>query len=55
MPPVPPMEILAILGIFAGLVVFVITAVLLGVVALFDEVVLRRKKNPTTRRPLEEK
>lgn len=54
MPPVPILEILAILGIFAGVVLFVIMAVFFGVIALVDEVVLRRK-NPSLRHTQEEK
>lgn len=55
MPPVQPLEIIAALGIFAGVAVFLILMVILCVVILFDEVVLRRKKTPSLRRPLEEK
>lgn len=42
MPPAEAMEILAVLSIFATLVVFAIMMTLLGAIVLFDEVILRR-------------
>jgi hypothetical protein len=44
MPPVQPAETLAALGIAAGVVVFLIGLILLGVVALIDGAVRRGKK-----------
>ncbi|QJD49799.1 hypothetical protein SEA_CLUBPENGUIN_75 [Streptomyces phage ClubPenguin] len=55
MPPIQPAETLAALGIIAGVVVFLIMVVLIGVVALIEEAVKRGKNRLVPRRLQEEK
>jgi membrane protease YdiL (CAAX protease family) len=44
MPPTQPLEILAALGIIAGVAMFLVMAVILVIIGLFEEVFLRGKK-----------
>jgi hypothetical protein len=44
MTPTTPLETLIALGIIAGVAMFIVMAVIVGVLALFEEVFLRSKK-----------